>query len=393
MQRMNFDLTDDQTLLQDTLRRFLHDRYSAEDRRRIVSGNLGWSSEHWRAFADELCILGLASLENIDGIDDCAVESMIVMDAFGEALVVEPFLETIVIGAGFLRRDASPRSKSLLADIAAGRARLAFACGEPQSRYALNHIATTAYRDGDAWRISGMKNVVSAAPSATHMIVSARTHGESRDPDGISLFLVEAGAAGLEMYPYKTIDERRAADVRFEDVKLPADALIGESGRALPLIELVMDEAIAALCAEATGAMRRLLRYTIEYTQQRRQFGQPLAQFQSLRHRMADMHMALERSRSAVLLAIWKLKHSPIDRALSVSAAKATIDDCGRFIGQNAIQLHGGMGLTQDLAVGRYFKRLTVIANQFGTIDYHLDRYARLSSMEGNGKPTAAMIR
>jgi alkylation response protein AidB-like acyl-CoA dehydrogenase len=169
--------------------------------------------------------------------------------------------------------------------------------------------------------------------------------------------------------------------------------MIGEVGRALPLIELVMDEATAALSAEATGAMRRLLTYTIEYTQRRRQFGQPLAQFQSLQHRMADMYMALERSRSAVLLAVLKLKQAPIDRALAVSAAKATIDECARFVGQNAVQLHGGMGMTQDLAVGAYFKRLTVIGNEFGTIDYHLDRYARLSRMEGNSKPSAAMIR
>lgn len=379
---MNFDLTDDQTLLQDTLRRFLHDRYSAEDRRRIVSGNAGWSSEHWQAFADKLGILGLTSPENIDGMDDCTVESMIVMDAFGEALVVEPYLETMVIGAGFLKREVSPRSKLLLADIAAGQARLAFACGEPQSRYALHHVTTVAHRDGNAWRISGMKNVVYAAPSATHMIVSARTHGGSLDSEGISLFLVEANVAGLKMYPYKTIDERRAADVQLEDVKLPGDALIGESGKALPLIELVVDEAIAVLCAEATGAMRRLLAYTVEYTRQRRQFGQPLAQFQALQHRMADMYMALERSRSAVLLAILKLKRSPIERALAVSAAKATIDDCGRFIGQSAIQLHGGMGMTQDLAVGAYFKRLTVIGNQFGTIDYHIERYARLSRVD-----------
>ena len=381
---MNFDLTDDQTLLRNTLERYLHDCYSTENRRGIVAGNAGWSSEHWLAFADTLGILGLAS--NIDGMDDYAVESMIVMEAFGEALVVEPFLETIVIGAGFLKRKTSSRSKLLLADIAAGRARFAFACGEPQSRYALNRVSTVACRDGNAWRISGMKNVVYAAPSATHMIVSARTHGESHDSDGISLFLVEADAAGLKMYPYKTIDERCAADVQFEDVQVSEDALIGESGEALPLIELVMDEATAALCAEATGAMRRLLTYTIEYTQQRRQFGQPISQFQALQHRMADMHMALERSRSAVLLAILKLKQSPIERALSVSAAKATIDECGRFIGQSAIQLHGGMGMTQDLAVGAYFKRLTVIGNQFGTIDYHMDRYARLSRTQVDNK-------
>jgi alkylation response protein AidB-like acyl-CoA dehydrogenase len=319
--------------------------------------------------------------ESTPGVGGGAVETMIIMDLLGEALVLEPFLETVVIGGGLLRRDGSLSSKSLLAEIALGRARIAFACGEPETRYALNHVSTRAHRDGDGWRISGMKNIVFGAPLATHIIVSARTHGQRTDADGISLFLVEIGVVGLKIYPYTTLDERRAADVGFEDVKLPEAALLGKLGQALPLIDLVMDEATAALCAEATGAMRRLVDDTIEYTRHRRQFGQPISQFQSLQHRMADMYIALEKARSAVILANLKWNHSPVDRSLAVSAAKTTINECGRFIGQNAVQLHGGMGMTQDLAIGAYFKRLTVIGNQFGTSDHHLDRYARLSRL------------
>ncbi|HEY3653712.1 MAG TPA: acyl-CoA dehydrogenase [Steroidobacteraceae bacterium] len=376
---MDFDLTQSQTLLNDALRRFLGDRYPVEERHRIAASADGWSPNHWRGFADELGLLGLALPESNGGMGAGATETMIVMDALGEALVIEPYLETMVIGVGFLKRSPGSAAHALLTEIAAGRARLAFACGEARSRYALQDVSTTAQHDGSFWQINGMKNVVSAAPFATHLIVSARTLGQPRDREGISLFLVNTNTAGLSMYPYRTIDDRRAADVQFDLVRLPNNALLGEPGTALPLIELVMDEAIAALCAEAAGVMRRLLTHTIEYTQQRRQFGQTIAQFQALQHRIADMYMALEQACSAVYLATLKLDRSPRERALAVSAAKATIGNSGRFIGQNAVQLHGGIGMTQELAVGNYFKRLTVIENQFGTVDYHLARYAALS--------------
>ena len=376
---MDFELTQHQILLDDSLRRFLRARYSIEERRRILASADGWSPTQWRGFADELGLLGLALPERSGGMAAGAVETMIVMDALGEALVIEPYLETMVIGVGFLKRSPGPAAHALLSDIAAGRARLAFACGEPRSRYALQHVSTTAHRDGNCWRINGIKNVVSAAPFATHLIVSARTLGEPRDCEGITLFVVDVNAAGLSMYSYRTIDDRRAADVIFDLVCLPDGALLGEAGTALPVIEQVMDEAIAALCAEAVGVMRRLLTYTIDYTQQRRQFGQPIAQFQALQHRIADMYMALEQARSATYLATLKLDRSPTERALAVSAAKATIGKSGRFIGQNAVQLHGGIGMTQELLVGNYFRRLTVIENQFGTADHHLARYAALS--------------
>ena len=376
---MDFDLTQSQALLSDTVRRYLRDRYPIEERRKIAASGDGWSPTQWKGFADGLGILGSA-LPHDDGTPAGAVETMIVMDALGEALVIEPYLETMVIGVGLLKRCPGAAGDVLLADIAAGRARIAFACGEPHGRYALQDVSTTAHRDGGFWRINGMKNVVSAAPFATHLIVSARTFGQPRDREGISLFLVDMNATGVTMFPYRTIDDRRAADVRFDFVRLPDEAVLGEAGQALPAIEEIVDHAIAALCAEAVGVMGRLLTYTIEYTQRRRQFGQPLGEFQALQHRMADMYMALERARSATFLATLKLERPPMERALAISAAKVTIGKSGRFIGQNAIQLHGGMGTTQELPVGSYFRRMTVIENQFGTVDHHLVRYAGLSA-------------
>jgi len=380
---MNFDLTESQTLLSDAVRGFVRDRYPLEERRRIAASPEGWSPAQWSGFADELGLLALALPED-PGAPTGAVETMIIMEAFGEALVIEPYVETMVLGVGFLKRCPSAVGDALLTEVAAGRARLAFACGEPQSRYALQDVSTTAHRDGSFWRISGMKNVVAAAPFATHLIVSARTFGQPRDREGISLFLVDVNAAGVSMYPYRTVDDRRSADVRFDLVRLPDETVLGEPGEALTAIEQVVDQATAAVCAEALGAMRRLLSYTVEYAQQRRQFGQPIAQFQALQHRMVDMYMELERARSATYLATLKLDRPAKERALAISAAKATIGQSGRFIGRNAIQLHGGMGLTQELPVGDYFRRLTVIENQFGTVDHHLARYATLSRSTAN---------
>jgi alkylation response protein AidB-like acyl-CoA dehydrogenase len=378
MPPMDFEFTQSQTLLSDALRRYLGDCYPIEERRRIAATAEGWSPRQWRGFAEDLGLLGLALSECAAGNATGASNTMIVMEALGEALVIEPYLETMVIGVGFLKRSPSSAARALLTDIAAGRARVAFACGEPRSRYALQDVTTTAHREDEFWRISGMKSVVSAAPFATHLIVSARTSGQPRDSEGVSLFLVTADTPGLRMYPYRTIDDRRAADVRLDLLGLADETMLGEVGKALPVIEQVMDEATAAVCAEAVGVMRRLLSYTIEYTQQRRQFGQPIAQFQALQHRIADMYMAFEQARSATYLATLRLDRSNTERGLAVSAAKATIGQSGRFIGQNAVQLHGGMGMTQDLPVGSYFKRLTVIENQFGTVDHHLTRYAAL---------------
>lgn len=374
---MNFTLSEEQVMLQDAVSRFLREKYGFEDRRRLTSDSSS-SPAIWQGIA-ELGVLGAAVPEELGGLGGGPVELMVIMEALGQSLVVEPYLETAVIGGGLLKRAGGERANELLAAMIAGEARFAFASGEPTSRYALEDVTTTARRDGDGWIINGAKSVVDAAPVATHLLVTARTAGDRRDPSGISLFVVDKDAAGVSGHEYRLIDGRSAADLEFADVRVPANALLGAEGQSLAVIEQVRDEAIAAICSEAVGGMRRMLQDTIDYTKQRRQFGQPLASFQVLQHRMVDMYMALEQAVSAVYLATLKLDADPVARALAASAAKATIAQSARYVGQNAVQLHGGMGMTDELAVGHYFKRATVIESQFGSRDFHLARYAALT--------------
>lgn len=374
---MNFTLSEEQVMLQDAVSRFLREKYGFEDRRRLTSESAS-SPAIWDGIAS-LGILGAALPEELGGLGGGPVEMMVVMEALGQALVVEPYLETAVIGGGLLKRSDGARARQLLDAMVAGEARFAWAAGEPTSRYALEDVSTTARRDGEGWIINGAKSVVDAAPVATHLLLSARTSGDRRDRIGISLFLVDKHVAGISAHEYRLIDDRSAADLRFDNVRVPADALLGAEGQSLPVMEQVRDEAIAALCSEAVGGMRRMLQDTIDYTKQRRQFGQPLASFQVLQHRMVDMYMALEQAISAVYLATLKLDADPVTRACAASAAKATIAQSARYIGQNAVQLHGGMGMTDELAVGHYFKRATVIESQFGSRDFHLARYAELT--------------
>lgn len=374
---MNFTISQEQTMLKDALTRFLKDRYSFEQRRTILETD-GYSADIWADFATSLGIIGAALPEAAGGLAGGPVETMIVMEALGAALVLEPYLETAVIGGGLLKRDTGATAAALLRAVVAGDARTALAAGEPTSRYAPNNVSTLARRDGDGWRIAGDKSVVVSAPMATHYLVVARTAGERCDRDGISVFIMPAGTPGILRHDYRLIDGRTASDIRFDDVAVPADGLLGEAGAALPLVEQVLDEATAAICSEAVGGMRRMLDDTVAYTKQRRQFGQPLSNFQVLQHRMVDMYMALELAVSAVYLATLRLDADPVTRAQAVSAAKATIAKSARMIGENAVQLHGGMGMTDELAVGHYFKRATTISGEFGTADYHIARYGAL---------------
>lgn len=377
---MNFTLSEEQVMLQDAVTRFLREKYSFDDRRQLIR-DASSSPEIWSGIT-ELGILGAALPEEFGGLGGSAVDTMVIMEALGSALVAEPYLETAVIGAGLLRRTGGKWARQALDAMLAGQARFALAAGEPTSRYALDDISTSARREGDEWILSGAKTVVDAAPVATHLLVTARTSGARREAAGVSLFLVDKAAAAMTEHAYRLIDGRSAADLAFDEVRLPAEALLGQEGQSLPLLEQVRDEAIAAVCSEAVGGMRRMLQDTIEYTKQRRQFGQPLASFQVLQHRMVDMYMALEQAVSAVYLVTLKLDADPVARASAASAAKATIAQSARFIGQNAVQLHGGMGMTDELAVGHYFKRATVIESQFGSRDFHLARYAKLSRAE-----------
>ncbi|MFC9893523.1 acyl-CoA dehydrogenase family protein [Nocardia sp. NPDC127579] len=380
---MDFSLTQEQELLRAALAGFLDARYDLERSRDAVKTGAGWQPEVWGGFADELGILGATLPEDVDGMGGGPVEMMVIAEELGRALVVEPYVDTVVIGAGLLRRSGGDPAAAVLREIGAGQARVAFAALEPASGHTLHDVSVTARREGDDWILDGTKVVVTSAPLATHLIIAARTAGARRDQAGISLFLLEFDAAnppaGLEVHTYRTIDDRPAADLVCTELRLPETALLGAAGEAWAAIEPTIDEAIAAICAEAVGAMSKVLADTVEYTKQRQQFGVPISSFQALQHRMVDMHMELEQAIAATYLAIYSLGGNAEQRARAASAAKVTIARAARFIGQNAVQLHGAMGMTEELAIGHYFKRLTAIESEFGTSDAHLTRYAGLT--------------
>ncbi len=378
---MDFTLTDEQELLRGGLTRFLATRYDLEKSRTAAKTGPGWQPEIWRAFAEELGILGAALPEEAGGIGGGPVEMMLIAEALGHALVIEPYVDTAVVAAGLLHRAGGDTATALVEKIVAGDAVVSLAATEPTSGEHWRDVSTTARRDGDDWLLSGAKIVSTATPLAGHVLVTARTAGERTDADGISLFLVEidSAAAGIELHSYRTIDDRRAADIVFDDLRLPSAALLGHEGGAWPSIARARDEGAAAICAEAVGCMRKVLADTVEYCKQRQQFGQPIGSFQVLQHRMVDMYMEVEQAAAAALLATLKLDGDADDRARAVSAAKATVGRAARFVGQQAVQLHGGMGMTEELAIGHYFKRLTALQFEFGSTDHHLTRYAELT--------------
>jgi len=376
---MDFNFTDEQSMVRDTIASYLADHYDFDKRRAAVKSATGWRPQVWKAFAEELGILGASFSEDLGGLGGGAIDNMIVMEELGKALVVEPYVGTVVIGGGFLKADGGARARDQIARIIAGEMTVAFAYAEPQGRYTLHDLATTARKDGAGYVLNGRKAVVVGAPWASHLIVTARTGGAQRDPGGVSVFLVEKSAAGVVTRDFPTVDGRRASEVFLENVSVPADALIGAEGQGLPLVEQVVDEAIAATCAEACGVLRKLHEGTLDYTKQRKQFGVPIASFQVLQHRMVDMFINLEQAISMNYMAHIKLGEPAAERAKAVSAAKVQIGRACKFVGQNAIQLHGGMGMTDELAIGHYFKRATVIESEFGSVDHHLKRYETLS--------------
>jgi pimeloyl-CoA dehydrogenase small subunit len=375
---MDFSFTEEQSMLRDTVASYLADHYSFDQRRAALGKEPGWSPAIWKAFAEELGILGAPFSEELGGLGGGPVENMIVMQEMGKALVVEPYLGTVVIGGGFLKHSGHPNAEALIGRIIAGEAIFAFAYAEPQGRYNLADLKTTAKKDGGAYVLNGHKAVVIGAPYATHLIVTARTDGGQRDATGISIFIVEKSAAGVTTRDYPTVDGFRASEVTFENVKLGADALVGPEGHGLPLIEKVVDEALAATCAEACGVLSKLHEGTLEYTRQRKQFGQPISAFQVLQHRMVDMFIQVEQAVSMTYMATIKLADDR-ERAKAAAAAKVQIGKACKFVGQNAIQLHGGMGMTDEMAIGHYFKRATMIESAFGSTDHYLGRYEFLS--------------
>jgi pimeloyl-CoA dehydrogenase small subunit len=375
---MDFSFTEEQSMLRDTVASYLADHYSFDQRRAALAKEPGWSPAIWKAFAEELGILGAPFSEELGGLGGGPVENMIVMEEMGKALVVEPYLGTVVIGGGFLKHSGHAGAAELIGQIIAGEAIFAFAYAEPQGRYNLADLKTTAKKDGAGYVLNGHKAVVIGAPYATHLIVTARTGGGQRDAQGVSVFIVPKGAAGVTTRDYPTVDGFRASEVYLEDVKVGAEALLGPEGNGLPLVEKVVDEALAATCAEACGVLRKLHEGTLEYTKQRKQFGQPISAFQVLQHRMVDMFIQVEQSISMTYMATIKLTDED-ERAKAAAAAKVQIGKACKFVGQNAIQLHGGMGMTDEMAIGHYFKRATMIESAFGSTDHHLARYEFLS--------------
>jgi alkylation response protein AidB-like acyl-CoA dehydrogenase len=375
---MDFNLNKEQELLRDGLGKFLATRYDLEKSRTAAKLGPGWQPDIWRGLADELGILGAAFPESVGGIGGGPVEIMVIAEELGRALVIEPFIDTVVVAGGLLQRADHPAAAGLLERIADGSAIVAVASTEPDGDHV---VSTQAVREGSEWVLTGEKIVVTAAPLATHLLITARTSGKTDDCQGVSLFLTEfdpaAPTAGLEVHSYRTIDDRRAADLTINQLRLPADALLAED--ATSSLARARDEGAAAVCAEAVGAMRKVLSDTVEYCKQRQQFGQPIGGFQVLQHRMVDMYMELEQAVAAVYLAVLNLEAEPHARARAVSAAKATIGRAARFLGQNAVQLHGGMGMTEELAIGHYFKRLTALQYEFGSTDQHRTRYAKLT--------------
>lgn len=373
---MDLSLSDEQVMLRDTLTRYLAQSFAFDPHRERDAEAL------WQALGRDLGVLGATLPTDAGGLGGGAVETMVIADALGEALAPVPYIETAVIAAGLLRRVDGDRAAALLPAIADGSVRAVLAANEADSRQALEAVATTAKQSGNGWQLDGEKVVIAGAPGADWLLVTARTSGATRDVRGVSLFLVPATADGLSRHDYRLIDGLPASDLTLAGVQLPADALLGSEGGALPLLEQARDEGIAALCAEAAGLTRKMLADTVAYTKERRQFGQPLASFQALQHRMVDMFIAVEQATSAAYLAALHLDDAAADRARAIAAAKATVADAVRFVGQNAVQLHGGMGMTDELAVGHYFRRATAIEQQFGAADHHAKRYAALMREE-----------
>jgi pimeloyl-CoA dehydrogenase small subunit len=377
---MDFDLTEEQRLLDETVRRLVKDEYGFEKRKGYKASPEGFSRKLWARYA-EIGLLGLPFAEEHGGFGGSAVESMIVMESFGRGLVLEPYLASVVLGGGLVAATGSAAQKqAILPALAEGKLMLAFAHGERQSRYALADVATRAERDGNGYVLSGEKGVVPHGDSADRLVVSARSGGTGRDRTGISLFLVDAKAKGVAIRGYPTVDGQRAAEIALDQVRVGADAVLGAPGEAYGVIEHTVDRAIAALCAEAVGIMEVLNATTLEYLKTRKQFGVPIGSFQVLQHRMAEMMLEHEQAKSMAILAALSADGTDAkERRRVISAAKVQIGKSGRFIGQQAIQLHGGIGMTDEYTAGHYFKRLTMIAQSFGDEDHHLERFAEVT--------------
>jgi pimeloyl-CoA dehydrogenase small subunit len=379
---MDFALNDEQRLLRESTERLLGEHCDFEARTRYAREANGYSEELWRRYAG-LGLLGLPFAESDGGIGAGPVETMIVMEAFGRVLALEPYLATIVLGGGLVRLGANAATRAaLIPRIVSGELKLAFAHAERQARYDLSDVMTSARKDGTGFVLEGAKSLVLNGDAADKLVVSARLSGGQRERDGIALFLVDAAADGVTRRGYPTVDGLRAAEITLSRVGVAADDVIGEPGDAFTLIERVVGGAIAALAAEAVGAMAVMHELTVDYLKTRKQFGVPIGNFQVLQHRAADMLIALEEARSLALLATMMVDEpNATERRKAIAAAKVQIGRSGRIVGQSAIQLHGGIGMTMEYKVGHYFKRVTMIDSLFGDADHHLAALARMGGL------------
>lgn len=378
---MDILLSDEQRLLKESVERFIADEYGFEQRKTWVSDGPGYSAANWATFA-ELGWLALPLPEDHGGLGGSLADVAVVMEGFGRGLVVEPYLATVLLAAQVVADAGSDAQKAaVLPKVAEGEMKLALAHTERQSRYTLCDVKTTATPHAGGYTLTGQKSIVFGAPDADLLVVSARTGGGQRDRAGLSLFRVAPDAAGLTVRPYGTQDAHRAADLMLDNVEVGADGLLGVEGEAYGVIERTVQRAMIALGAEAVGAMDALNTLTFDYLKTRKQFGAPIGSFQSLQHRAAEMLMAHKLSR-AMVHRMAKLASTGDDAlAQGAGATKVQIGQAGKFVGQQAIQLHGGIGMTDEYAAGHYFKRLTMIDALFGTADHHLSQYASLADI------------
>jgi pimeloyl-CoA dehydrogenase small subunit len=374
---MDFELSEEQRLLRDSVERLLADHYTFDKRRAYLGEPDGWSRALWAQYA-ELGLLGLPFAENYGGFGGGPIEVMLVMEAVGRVLALEPYLATVVLGGAALRLAGNERQQSALSPrIAAGELLLAFAHSERQARYDLSDVLTTARRQDRGWVLDGAKSVVLHGDCAQLLVVSARSAGERDDRDGITLFLVDAAANGIARRSYPMRDGMRAAEISLSGVELDDSAVLGEIGGAYPVIERIVEAGIAATAAEAVGAMEAMQALTLEYLKTRQQFGRPIGQNQVLQHRATEMLMELERGRSMAMLAAMMVEEpDAAERAHNIAIAKVGVGQASKFVAQNAIQLHGGIGMTEEYAVGHYFRRCMVIEHSFGDTAHHLSRLA-----------------
>ena len=372
---MNFELSEEQKMIQQSVERFVQENYDLPKRVELSSQDPGYSKDYWNSMA-ELGWLGLPFNEENGGFGGNQIDTLVIMEQFGKGLVLEPFLANIVLGGGAIQMGGSEELKNeMLSSLIEGSKQLALAYAEQQSRFDLEDVATSARQEGDKYIINGQKSMVLNAESADHIVVVARTNGGQVDEEGITLFLIDSDSKGLERNNFPTVDGLRASEITFDNVEVNPERMIGDLDKGFSILRTITNNAILALCAEAVGAMEVLYKDTVEYTQQREQFDHPLSDFQVLQHRMVDMFMEYEQCKSLLFRATMETIQDPTKAQRTIHALKHLIGKSGIFVGENAVQLHGGMGVTEELRVGHFFKRLLVIDSQFGNADYHLDKF------------------